>query len=554
LEAGLIFIGPTPEAIEAMGNKRAAKELAVQAGVPVLPGYAGEDQSEVRLTAEAERIGLPVMVKAAAGGGGKGMRVVTDMADLSAALQSAQREAQQAFGSAELLLEKYLARPRHVEVQIFGDAFGNVIHLGERDCSVQRRQQKIIEESPAPGLTAVLREKLGKTAVALARAIQYQNAGTVEFLLDGEQFYFLEMNTRLQVEHPVTEMVTGLDLVEWQIRVADGEPLPLHQHEVPRHGHALEARLYAENPAHEFLPVTGEIVLWREPAGEGIRVESGIQSGDMVSIFYDPMLAKLVAHGPDRKTAVRRLIRALENTTVLGLTTNLPFLADVLRHPAFMGKELNTHFIADHLAEWQPTVGDVQVATTAVALHQFHSQQVHGGYWRNNPNQPQQYRFGVDEEVLDVFVTPSENGYVVESGDWQVACEPFQLLDYPIAQLPITLNGRRQTLTLANKDHIWWVQTRTGVVRLEVLPLLPVPERTAVSEGSLRAPMPGAVLELLVEVGQQVNAGQALLKLEAMKMEHVVKTAVAGTVTAIYFQPGDTVEADAQLLKIESLT
>ena len=552
--AGLIFIGPSPEAIEAMGNKRAAKALAAQVGVPILPGYAGEDQSQTRFVTEAERIGFPVMVKAAAGGGGKGMRVVTDVADLPAALQVAGREAQQAFGSSELLLEKYVARPRHVEVQVFGDTHGNVIHLGERDCSVQRRQQKIVEESPAPNLTAVLREQLGQTAVALARAIQYQNAGTVEFLLDGEDFYFLEMNTRLQVEHPVTEMVTGLDLVGWQIRVADGEPLPLHQDDVQIRGHAIEARLYAENPANDFLPVTGEVVLWQEPSGEGVRVESGLQTGDEVSIFYDPMLAKVVAYGGDRQTAVRRLIRAIENTTVLGLTTNLPFLADVLRHPAFISGDVNTYFIDEHLADWQAPQGDVQGAVTAVALLQFQSQQKHGGYWRNNPNQPQQCRLQVGDEVLAVFVTPREDGFLVETRDRDASLleiGDWRLSNYPITQLPLTLNGRRQTFTVAQKDDMWWVKTRGSVVRVVLLPLLPVPQETADAEASLRAPMPGVVLEVLVEVGETVDVGQALLKLEAMKMEHVVKTAVTGTIEAIYYQVGDTVEADAQLVKIQ---
>jgi len=307
-DAGLIFIGPTPAAIAAMGNKHAARALVERFGVPVLPGYGGDDQAQDTLRQEAERIGWPLMVKAAAGGGGKGMRLVQRPADLDDACAAARREARQAFGSDELILERALLAPRHIEFQIFGDQHGNLIHLGERECSIQRRHQKVIEETPSLALSPELRIFMGEAAVAAGRAVNYSNAGTVEFLLDRDgRFYFLEINTRLQVEHPVTESVTGLDLVEWQMLIAEGQALPLCQEEVRMSGYAIEARLYAENPANDFLPVTGEIVHWCEPEGEGIRVESGIQSGDQVSIFYDPMLAKIIAHGPDRATASRRL-------------------------------------------------------------------------------------------------------------------------------------------------------------------------------------------------------------------------------------------------------
>ncbi len=305
-DAGLIFIGPTPAAIAAMGNKHEARALVERFGVPVLPGYGGDDQAQDTLRQEAERIGWPLMVKAAAGGGGKGMRLVQRPADLDDACAAARREARQAFGSDELILERALLAPRHIEFQIFGDQHGNLIHLGERECSIQRRHQKVIEETPSLALSPELRIFMGEAAVAAGRAVNYSNAGTVEFLLDRDgRFYFLEINTRLQVEHPVTESVTGLDLVEWQMLIAEGQALPLCQEEVRMSGYAIEARLYAENPANDFLPVTGEIVYWREPEGEGIRVESGIQSGDQVSIFYDPMLAKIIAHGPDRATASR---------------------------------------------------------------------------------------------------------------------------------------------------------------------------------------------------------------------------------------------------------
>ena len=313
-DAGLVFIGPTPDAIRAMGNKAAAKRLMIEAGVPCVPGYQGADQSDATLAAEAQRIGCPIMVKAAAGGGGRGMRLVTRLEDFADAVSTARSEAQNAFGSGELILEKAVVDARHVEVQVFGDAHGHVIHLGERDCSAQRRHQKVIEEAPSPAVSPALREKMGAAAVAAAKAISYRGAGTVEFLLgaDGE-FYFLEMNTRLQVEHPVTEEITGLDLVEWQLRVAAGEPLPLKQEDVRLDGHAIEVRLYAESPEKNFLPQSGTVFEWRPAEGKGVRVDHGIRSGQEISPFYDPMIAKVIAHGRTREEARRRLVRALRS-------------------------------------------------------------------------------------------------------------------------------------------------------------------------------------------------------------------------------------------------
>ncbi len=563
-DAGLIFIGPTPEAIAAMGNKRAAKALVEAAGVPTIPGYSGAEQSDERLQAEAERIGFPLMVKAAAGGGGKGMRVVSDPAQLAEALASARREAQQAFGSDDLLLERALLQPRHVEIQVIGDTQGHIIHLGERECSIQRRHQKIIEETPSPALTPALRQRMGETAVLAAQSINYTNAGTVEFLLDESgDFYFLEMNTRLQVEHPVTEMVTGIDLVAWQITVAEGKPLPLTQEQVTLRGHAIEARLYAENPANDFLPVTGDILLWRAPTGDGVRVESGILPQDAVSIHYDPMLAKIVAWGEDRETAVRRLLRALETTTLHGLVSNLPFLCDILRQPAFQSGSLSTHFIEQHMAEWQPPSGDVDLALLAASVAQFnrHPRPVGAGYWRSNANAPQCYRYAVSREPLvvnsdatEVQLTPiprQNNAFraAIHHGD-HIAIYHLSFIIYHSDSLVLTVNDHRQTVTLSLTDSHAWVQTPTGTVVLEIVPLLPPPQPSAEAGGSLRAPMPGSVLAVLVTVGERVSAGQALLKLEAMKMEHTIRTAADGVVEAIYYQAGDTVEADAQLLKI----
>jgi len=465
-DAGLVFIGPTPAAIAAMGNKHAARDLVARVGVPILPGYGGADQSEDRLQREAEHIGWPLMVKAAAGGGGKGMRLVPRLADLHDACVTARREAQQAFGSDELILERALITPRHIEFQIFGDQHGNLIHLGERECSIQRRHQKVIEESPSVALTAALREAMGTAAVAAARTVNYSNAGTVEFLLDHDgTFYFLEINTRLQVEHPVTECVTGLDLVEWQIRVAEGELLPLCQEGLRLNGSAMEVRLYAENPANDFLPVTGEILLWREPEGEGIRVENGIQSGDQVSIYYDPMLAKIIAYGSDRAAACRRLLRALETTTLLGLTSNRSYVYAVLNHPVFQAGELSTAFLADYFADWTEPVGDIPLALIAVTLAQWleHSQlETNRGYWRNNPNRPQLYRYSVSpgDEPVDVYLTPTRHNstYRMRVAQDAEVITSVEFNEQASGEMVLTVDGHRQRVMLAHAGNTWWVQ------------------------------------------------------------------------------------------------
>ena len=560
-DAGLVFIGPTPAAIAAMGNKHAARDLVARVGVPILPGYGGADQSEDTLQREAERIGWPLMVKAAAGGGGKGMRLVPRLADLHDACVTARREAQQAFGSDELILERALITPRHIEFQIFGDQHGNLIHLGERECSIQRRHQKVIEESPSVALTAALREAMGTAAVAAARTVNYSNAGTVEFLLDHDgTFYFLEINTRLQVEHPVTECVTGLDLVEWQIRVAEGELLPLCQEGLRLNGSAMEVRLYAENPANDFLPVTGEILLWREPEGEGIRVENGIQSGDQVSIYYDPMLAKIIAYGSDRAAACRRLLRALETTTLLGLTSNRSYVYAVLNHPVFQAGELSTAFLADYFADWTEPVGDIPLALIAVTLAQWleHSQlETNRGYWRNNPNRPQLYRYAVSssDEPVDVYLTPAchNSTYRMRVAQDAEVITSVEFNEQASGEMVLTVDGHRQRVMLAHAGNTWWVQVKSGEVQLHTLELLPEPKAPADAGGSLRAPMPGVVLAILVEVGQRVQKGDALLKLEAMKMEHTIRTAADGVVETIYFAPGDTVAADTILVQLKEI-
>lgn len=553
--AGLIFIGPAPEAIEAMGNKRAAKEMMAAAGIPVIPGYAGTDQEDSTLLAQAETVGFPLMVKAAAGGGGKGMRLVNQPSDLPEALASARREALQAFGSDELILERALSRPRHVEIQVIGDTQGNIIHLGERECSIQRRHQKIIEESPSPAVDADLRQKMGETAVRAAQTIQYHNAGTVEFLLaeDG-QFYFLEMNTRLQVEHPVTEMVTGLDLVAWQIHVAEGNPLPLTQAQVQWQGHAIEARVYAENPANDFLPAAGKVALWRAPKNSDVRVDSGIENGDSVTVHYDPMVAKIIAWGEDRETALRRLRRALENTTFLGLTHNLPFLLAVLAHPALAAGGLHTDFITAHLDGWQSPEGDTPVALITATLAQFRQapqRPENAGYWRNNPNPLPPYRYLLNGEEAEVWLQPEDTYDVLRIAyQGETTHHVSRIVYHHKPDWTLEIDGVSVRVTAVEEEAVWYIQTGDTAVTLQSIPLLPEAHTAADAGGSLRAPMPGSILEILVAVGDSVTAGQPLLKLEAMKMEHTIRAAGAGIVEAIYFTPGDTVEADVQLLHI----
>ncbi|HYF62821.1 MAG TPA: biotin/lipoyl-containing protein, partial [Herpetosiphonaceae bacterium] len=460
---------------------------------------------------------------------------------------------------AEVILERALLRPRHVEVQIFGDRQGNLIHLGERECSIQRRHQKIVEEAPSPALTPELRAAMGAAAVAAGRAIGYANAGTVEFLLDETgDFYFLEMNTRLQVEHPVTEEVTGLDLVEWQLLVAGGAPLPLGQSEVALRGHAIEARLYAESPERDFAPATGPVLLWREPAGEGVRVECGIRGGDEIGVYYDPMLAKIIARGPDRAGAIRRLARALEQTALLGCATNLGFLRRLIEHPAFASGELSTAFLSEHGGDLAggPPEPALRLALLAAALTEWEAQGAAGRYWRNNPNAPVRSRFRAGHREIDVLLRPATRREQPLSVRWSVggdslAAGEVEWRRLDAHTLAVILDGYRQTVSVAAHGDRWWAHVGGDVLDFAAVPLLPAPRRRADEGGSTRAPMPGAVSAVLVEVGQAVAAGAPLLRLEAMKMEHTIRAAVAGTVSAIYCAAGDTVQADAVLIALD---
>jgi 3-methylcrotonyl-CoA carboxylase alpha subunit len=560
--AGLIFIGPPATAIRAMGDKAAAKALMEQAGVPVVPGYHGADQSDARLAAAARQIGYPVLIKAAAGGGGKGMRVVAEDGAFAAALAAARREAAAAFGDARMLIEKYLERPRHIEVQVFADTHGNVMHLFERDCSIQRRHQKIIEEAPAPGLSEARRQEIGAMAVAAARAVGYLGAGTIELIAAGDAFYFMEMNTRLQVEHAVTEMITGLDLVEWQIRVAAGEPLPLEGAQVPRRGHAIEARLYAEDPDRDFLPATGMIDGLRLPVPqERLRIDAGVRQGDGVTIHYDPLLAKLIAWGEDRAAAAQRLALGLAETRVAGVVTNRDFLLRVLRHPDFLEAPVDTGFIDRHRAALGAPAAAPPQALAAASLGVLQEQQKVAGAvsgdphspwhrrdgWRLNGDTYQDLRFAESGEEHVVRVRYRQGGYGLEIGETVASA---RLLDAGDERLVFDWGGERVDALFSRRGAVLTVALAEATYRLSHVDPGAAGEAERSAGGRLTAPMPGKVSDVLVRPGERVRRGQVLVVLEAMKMEHAIVAPAEGVVEAVHCAGGDVVAEGAELLSL----
>ncbi len=565
--AGLVFIGPPPSAIRAMGSKSASKMLMGRAGVRLVPGYHGDDQDDALLAREAETIGYPVLIKASAGGGGKGMRIVEKAGEFAAALASARREAKASFGDDTVLLEKYLTEPRHIEMQVFADTHGACVHLFERDCSVQRRHQKVLEEAPAPGMTPARRAEMGAAAIAAANAIGYVGAGTVEFIVDRDgTFYFMEMNTRLQVEHPVTEMITGQDLVEWQLRVAAGETLPLRQEQLAISGHAIEARIYAEDPERGFLPSIGHIAHLRTPSPSAdVRIDTGVRAGDDISQYYDPMIAKLIVHGEDRATALRRLGDALGDYQVAGVTTNVAFLRRVVVHDAFAGARLDTGLIArNHDALFPPaSAPSAEVLATAalgecMALRQAakvrsaasgdpHSPW-HGieSWWLNSDNHALEFDYAVGEATHPVRVRTRGDAFEIVAAGRTLAATVADQGD----SLAVTLDGLRATASVIPVGEDRYVYTQGGMHRLRLADPMAHADEDATPGGHLAAPMSGTVVAVLVKVGDTVARGTPLLILEAMKMEHTITAPAAGTVSAVHYRERDQVREGAELIDV----
>jgi geranyl-CoA carboxylase alpha subunit len=552
-DANLVFIGPSPDAIKAMGNKAAAKEIMLAAGVPCVPGYQGADQSDATMLREAKKIGFPVMIKAVAGGGGRGMRLVADVALFAECLRSARSEAQNAFGDAGVILERAIVDPRHIEIQVFGDAFGNAVHLGERDCSVQRRHQKLIEEAPSPAVSAQLRTRMGAVAVAAVKSLGYEGAGTLEFLLDASgEFYFMEMNTRLQVEHPVTEAITGLDLVELQLRVARGEPLGLAQEDVRFSGHAIEVRLCSEDAAHDFMPQSGRMALWQMP--EGIRVEHALQSGSEVASFYDSMIAKLIAYGSTREDARGKLICALEQTVAFGVATNQAFLISCLRHPAFARGEATTAFIGAHRDELLTARADEKGSDTALAALMIYMTSPHAPPWRSGrslaPTFPLVARIDLGDGSLDVEVVRERDGsYIVraDAGEYR-----FEIEEHGVGRIRFCEGGVMQSARFLREANRLFILYRGITLAVRDLTLAaPASAAATGGDGKVRAAMNGRVVAVLVKQGEKVVAGQPVMTLEAMKMEHVHSASVAGTISAIDVVEGEQVMTGRIVVEID---
>jgi 3-methylcrotonyl-CoA carboxylase alpha subunit len=555
VKAGITFIGPPASAISAMGLKSEAKARMEKAKVPLVPGYHGADQTPALLQKEADRIGYPVLIKASAGGGGKGMRVVEKSADFIAALESCKREAINAFGDDAVLIEKYLTKPRHVEVQVFADTHGNCVYLFERDCSVQRRHQKVLEEAPAPGMSEARRKAMGEAACAAAKAVGYVGAGTVEFIAEGDQFFFMEMNTRLQVEHPVTEMITGFDLVEWQLRVAAGEKLPATQEQLKIRGHALEARVYAENAEKGFLPSIGTLQHLRFPehvafVREGaVRVDSGVRPGDAITPFYDPMIAKLIVWGEDRQQALARMSDALAHTQIVGLATNVAFLRRLVHCKAFASADLDTGLIAKNTAELFPeaTKPTVEVLSLAVCALLASETKTEGADpwssrtgWRLNQDFVRSLKLGGH----DVQLVYTHDGYRFEGQAlrFKHVGVDFELM---LGGQPVRGTVVQEGETL----HVFHAGTRTELELFDAIAHAGVDDSHA---GKLVAPMPGKIVALLAAKGGVVKKGTPLLVMEAMKMEHTITAPTDGTVSEFLFSPGDQVAEGAELLKFEA--
>ena len=571
-EAGLVFIGPPASAIQAMGLKAESKRLMESAGVPLVPGYHGADQDPHMLQHEADRIGYPVLIKASAGGGGKGMRAVEKAEDFAAALASCKRAAINSFGSDAVLVEKYAQRPRHIEIQVFGDTHGNCVYLFERDCSVQRRHQKVLEEAPAPGMTPELRQQMGLAAVAAARAVNYVGAGTVEFIVEqppegGMRFYFMEMNTRLQVEHPVTEAITGLDLVEWQLRVASGEPLPLTQEQLHIDGHAIEARICAETPDNQFLPATGRLDVYRKPACTSfergaVRVDDGVREGDAISPFYDSMVAKLIVHGRTRAEALARLDAALAETRIVGLSTNVQFLRHVVASPSFAQANLDTALIPREAGVLfnQDKVG-LNLAVAAAVAQTLLAERASEGKdpfsrrdgWRPHGLTVRRFDFEYLGEAMQASLTYLHDGALQLALGEVSGLLTFHALPAENGTLmDLRFMGQRQTVQTWQREEIVHIFCALGATQITELDALAHAGEAAHDVGRLTAPMPGKVVSFAVKAGDAVKKGQPLAVMEAMKMEHTIAAPADGTVAELLYAPGDQVAEGAELLKIQT--
>jgi len=559
-DAGLVFVGPSAATIRLLGSKSAAKALMESSGVPVVPGYHGEDQSIPTLQAAADRIGVPILVKASAGGGGRGMRLVGNIGELAEALASAKREVAGSFGNDHVLIEKYIERPRHVEVQVFGDTHGNVVSLFERECTLQRRHQKVVEEALSNGLTAERRAAMSVAARSAAQAANYAGAGTVEFIADAAGFYFIEMNTRLQVEHPVTEMITGLDLVEWQLRIAMGEKLPLQQDQIAANGHAIEARIYAEDPDKGFLPATGTIREWREPSGDDIRVDTGFRAGDAVTPYYDALLAKLIAWGADRPQALSRLAEALEAFEVAGVTTNLAFLKALLGHPQVVRDEIDTGFIEREisaLTRRAPSLAalDLAAACVAVLLREQSESVASDSPWDRSDgwtlagrrSRPLSFRQGA--ERYDAVLWHTRDGLRLDFGG---RTDRLQFAPREGAVFDMCLGDAPERVSVAWSGRDLALTTPRGGCNLHWIDPFVADISEATAAGRIVAPMPGTVTRILAEPGVGVPRGAPLIVLEAMKMEHTLRAPAEGRLKALKCAVGDFVQEGAELADFEA--
>jgi 3-methylcrotonyl-CoA carboxylase alpha subunit len=558
-DAGIVFVGPTAAMITAMGSKSGSKILMEKAGVPLVPGFHGEAQDEATLAAAAGKIGFPVLVKASAGGGGRGMRVVRSAGELAAAIVSAKREAKAAFGDDRMLIEKYVDNPRHIEVQIVGDSHGNLLSLFERECTLQRRHQKVIEEAPSPTLNAAQRDTVCAAARKAAGAVNYVGAGTIEFVSDGKDVFFIEMNTRLQVEHPVTELITGIDLVEWQLRVAFGEKLPLTQDQITLNGHAIEARVYAENPHKNFMPSVGKIRTWRTPEeSNGLRIDAGYREGDAVSPNYDAMLAKVIAWAPTRDAAIDRLNRGLEDTDVRGIVTNIPFLSALVTHPDVRANTIDTGFIERELKTLTPPAaapGDLELcaAVAAIVSQEEAAQAGVKSPWQTAGWMPVgrrqrvfKFRHGADERKVTLQYGSGPAKLVIGHHEFAFTSSPGE-----DSHFDLTLDGSRSRIVAVIEGHELYLRTRNGRFDIHWVDPFGGDDEEQVGEDKIVAPLPGTVVALLAEEGATLEKGAAILTLEVMKMEQTLRAPFAGVLKSIKCKVGDIVQEGVELAEVE---